>query len=453
MTFVDRFDLQLVPYQAFAELEPSINEPFRKLDTYAAHLMLDNRFYGTVTAPAFYISPRSYEVSVPDYVIGLEGGTGLLRIYPRSSLSTAPPAELWTWTGSSLTPVPAGRSINVGGLTVNGTASVTGALGATSGSITSTLSVGTTLTLNRGQRLNWTDTTSCIWINTDQQGYWDLSNSVWNFRDTAASSVARFQIHSGGITVGGSNIYWLNSSSYWMRWTGTDFGFSHSIVSGGNVGLSGNGLIYIGGWDGTYIHLSHSLVVNGAFLCLANNANVHFRWDGTWMQCHPQMNVEGARLRSAGPIDGQDQVCGNTGYDAGAHRNGFLLPNWGDPLGLGLATQWREWSCVDHAFELGLRADPIKDAAVILDAITGYYYDHTTFSTDGHPRQRDDGSYDTYPEVGFAPSQVAEVLPMLVGNSPFTGEPECFDYGRLVPVLWEAVKSLRREVDSLKGVA
>lgn len=65
MTLEDRFDLELVGYDDVVDLDPSINNPFRKLDTNAAHLHLSQTF----TAPQYFAS----DVGITGRVL-LEGG-------------------------------------------------------------------------------------------------------------------------------------------------------------------------------------------------------------------------------------------------------------------------------------------------------------------------------------------------------------------------------------------
>jgi len=139
------------------------------------------------------------------------------------------------------------------------------------------------------------------------------------------------------------------------------------------------------------------------------------------------------------------QVAAYNSWNGRGNANAFLAPNNGDYTGQGLANQWRTWSCVDHAVELGLRNAPVPDALSMVRKITGYSYDHVNFVPDGSDMLRRDGKLVTTPLLGFKASEIQEYFPEIAGEDQV-------DYNRLVPVLWEAVKELSGQVTALQAL-
>jgi hypothetical protein len=159
---------------------------------------------------------------------------------------------------------------------------------------------------------------------------------------------------------------------------------------------------------------------------------VYWTWTGTWLQTSHGIN-------NVGVLANNQQVCTASSYDNNVHGNGFLAPN-NNPGGYALGQTWGTYSCVDHAFELGLRREPITTALEAVKAIPGYSYDHVHFEADGSALLRDKaGQLVTRPLYGFRASEVAAYLPELVENDP-NGEPAYVDLDRMVVVLWEALK-------------
>jgi hypothetical protein len=54
------------------------------------------------------------------------------------------------------------------------------------------------------------------------------------------------------------------------------------------------------------------------------------------------------------------------------------------------------------------------------------------------------------PSVGFIAEEMVEVVPEVVGLDPDTNEPVGINYGALVPILWDAVRTLNARVEELE---
>lgn len=91
---------------------------------------------------------------------------------------------------------------------------------------------------------------------------------------------------------------------------------------------------------------------------------------------------------------------------------------------------------------LKTRLGNIENALDKVDALTGFYYEaNETAQTLGYKPKR---------EVGVSAQEVQAVLPEIVTTAPIDEKYLTIYYERLTPLLIEAIKELRREVNSLK---
>ena len=75
--------------------------------------------------------------------------------------------------------------------------------------------------------------------------------------------------------------------------------------------------------------------------------------------------------------------------------------------------------------------------------LTGFYYEaNETAQALGYEVRR---------EVGVSAQQVQAVLPEVVAPAPIDNQYLTVRYERLIPLIIEAIKELRAEVNSLKG--
>lgn len=224
-------------------------------------------------------------------------------------------------------------------------------------------------------------------------------------------------------------------------------------VESGLIYLRSDAAIWFG-WNASRASLetSHNLVVPTLFVSSATGS-------GHGIDCSNQIFAAGD-IMTGNSVSSRTNIFAHDGqiiafYDWGAagHANGLLTSDRGNPFGTGLASQWLTWACVDHAEQYGLRRERITGAMDILQGITGYSYDHLFREQDGKtPQRRRDGSIATWRDYGFRASEVHKLLPEMVGFDP-DGTPDSVEHGHMVAVLWEAVKDLAAEVETLKAKA
>jgi hypothetical protein len=309
------------------------------------------------------------------------------------------------------------------------------------------------------------------------------------------------QVNAATFNAVNNYYYFANNPAIFVQWDGTSFiRFSHSIwVNGGTIYLANNAGIYWT-WDGAHITTvqavmapyfmataslyfmgtsgTYYLTLNGNILQaasmnilswgwvgLSGNPAIYISWDGVGINhTHqirgPSLFVSGA-IASQGWASGYTNSLGDTTAinnrlytwtsiqamrswaDLSGNSNAFLAPNIADNRGQGLAWEWSTWASVDHARLYDLKVAPVLDPLRVVRSIQGYYYDHISLKGgfNSEPYYNEDGSIESHPAYGFSASEVAEYLPELVSYSP-EGIPEAIDMGRMVVILWEAVKQL-----------
>jgi hypothetical protein len=93
---------------------------------------------------------------------------------------------------------------------------------------------------------------------------------------------------------------------------------------------------------------------------------------------------------------------------------------------------------------LKVRGDNISSALDKVDALNGFYYTANDVAQAL--------GYEAKPEVGVSAQEVQAVLPEVVAEAPIDEDYLTVRYERLVPLLIEAIKELRAEVNQLKGI-
>lgn len=153
-------------------------------------------------------------------------------------------------------------------------------------------------------------------------------------------------------------------------------------------------------------------------------------------------NINGVEIAT-----GDLQTYGNVGFNgqpAGNGNYGLGLPN-ANPTGYAIATGWVLYSCVDHALEFNLPAEPITDPVGKLKVIQPYYYQHAQIPMGSSEPDRDErGQIISHPTYGMRASEVASVLPELARG-------DTIDYTRMVVVLWAACQEMERRLAALEG--
>lgn len=133
---------------------------------------------------------------------------------------------------------------------------------------------------------------------------------------------------------------------------------------------------------------------------------------------------------------------------------GLSLANYSGASGQDIAYAHPVWSSMNHKVavqQLGVNDDTPRSAMDLVQAIRGVRYQHHNKI---QRRAKINGRWDWtvdheyVPSVGFVGEEVLPHLPEAVARDDAGNMG--LDYGRMVPVLWEAVKELAAEVASLK---
>jgi hypothetical protein len=273
-----------------------------------------------------------------------------------------------------------------------------------------------------------------------------------------------------------------------------DAGWSNNL--GGNCVINGllqvQGRLLTNGWDaGWSNNLNGSMICNGVIQAqgrlvtnawdpygwsnsLGGNLIVQQRavvngWDGGYT-----LSVYGSiGIPDASSVGGAAYYANTGAYWYSDKSNNH---NWFTPGGIddyfhqngssGWAGIWAgrfvTQSCVDHAFNLGLRAEPIRNALAGLRAFGGYSYDHRWVNPrTGDPLHDSDGRIQSDRRFGFRPSEVERFFPELVdrphdhyslGQMPdgpdVVDDSQFIDMGRMTAVLWEAFRQYMDETES-----
>lgn len=285
-------------------------------------------------------------------------------------------------------------------------------------------------------------------------------NSVeWMRLDTGGGLTVANQVSAPSFNVLSNVIYWNNNSSVYLQYdvANNRHVFNADLLVGGSgVTNSAWAAAFRFGSVGASYYLSQSggnlncvnmNVVSWGDICFAANTGVYLAYDGNQTSGG---SIPAGGIYSFAGIEAWGQIYAMRGWGGTlGNTNAFLTPNIGDYRGQGLAQSWSTWASVDHAIEYGLMHEIVKEPLKILNAISGYHYEHTHFGEDG-PMRREDGSIIATPTYGFKASEVAEFLPELVGFNPKTGEPEAVDIDRLAVILWQSLKEINTRLSRLE---
>lgn len=107
------------------------------------------------------------------------------------------------------------------------------------------------------------------------------------------------------------------------------------------------------------------------------------------------------------------------------------LPNVAGPSGRGRANAWTTYSSTRCKSNLR----PIQDAMGIVRRLRGLRF-----------QWRQEGR----PDIGLVAEEVGQVVSEAVDYEPDSNDPSCIDYGRLVPILIEAIKQQDARISELE---
>jgi len=88
----------------------------------------------------------------------------------------------------------------------------------------------------------------------------------------------------------------------------------------------------------------------------------------------------------------------------------------------------------------------IDNALDKVSSLTGFYYTHNEKGDELIPDYKDKKL------VGLSAQDVEKVLPEVVRDAPFEGDYKTIQYEKVVPLLVEAIKELKQEIEELKGI-
>jgi len=280
-----------------------------------------------------------------------------------------------------------------------------------------------------------------IWILNAAGNAWQHQfQDNGNFLHTGNGTVnGNFAVSGAGTVTGGLDVGSINTkggvayfidATHYIQWASpwwTLAGGNGLLISANTLGLAGGAAQL--GWSGTWVSFNVPIISGGAVYMFGTTGAGFTAWDGTWLTTPNHIIVQG-NVRIS------QQFAAYGSYN-GSNFNAFLCANANNYTGQGLAFSWNTWSSLDHATQYSLRIDPVTDPLSIVNAISGYSYDHASIDAEGNPIRTEEGVIQTAPTYGFRPSEVAEYLPELVDENK-----EHLDMMRMVVVLWEAVKEL-----------
>jgi hypothetical protein len=252
-----------------------------------------------------------------------------------------------------------------------------------------------------------------------------------------------------------------------LSWDGTYIKSTHAFMSGGTIRTEGN-WYYFGGnaaawyWDGSWVRATggSGIGTSGSYVWMANNSGVGMYWDGTWVQIQPrmyavnEMNAANAVVRSAGSYQLWDT---NVRHERPAGTN--RLHSYVYDAQWGYFRTWDSYSCgyIDtggfhnpSALKSKTNIEPLQDGLrLVLDQrVRPLRFAHPGIEPrDGLPGVADK------PSMGFGAEEMLDLIPEVVSLDPDTGEPHGINYGALVAVLWDAVRTLNARLEKLEGAA
>lgn len=332
--------------------------------------------------------------------------------------------------------VPGNTTID-GTLSVGGSISTAGGLSA-QGSITTqgTLTTQGTITARQGDALQFADSNSKV-TSTGRTTYFDEFNGSWLWRDSSNSFTAAMTLtHNGTLTVpqsaliqfqdSNSRIGSASRSTYFDEFNGNWVWRNSATGLSSEMTLSAGGALTLAGG----ITAAGNSSVAGTFTI---GADATFTRAATNILVSPGLSIPTGYMLG---VNGFAYASG--GYAIG-------LPNTASPAGAGIAFAWNLYSSVDHAAQFGLRAQPISDPVAKLKALHPVSYDHTHIELGAaEPVLDESGAIASTPSYGISATEVASVLPELVGDSSI-------DYSRLVVVLWAATQVLEQRISALEA--
>ena len=273
----------------------------------------------------------------------------------------------------------------------------------------------------------------------------DVSSSITNSNTNPGTSAASYWT-SGNVTgVSGAGVGGFGIFSGFATGTASNHGVQIvtannpkiTVLAAGNVGIGTadpvsklhvHGTLSAGGYSG-----------NGIIQLLATNAAPvsSMLWDGANIAL--QLNnrtLNGIITLAAGSTERMRiDATGNVGIGTNAPAAKLAV--------VGAITATDNITAYFSDERLKTKLGTIENALDKVSSLEGFYYEaNETAQALGYKVRR---------EVGVSAQQVQKVLPEIVAPAPIDNKYLTIDYERLVPLLIEAIKELRAEVNELKG--
>jgi hypothetical protein len=231
--------------------------------------------------------------------------------------------------------------------------------------------------------------------------FYDSNNTAY-YTDPASTSYMN-AIQGDRYSVGNANPYDQVSNSPW-------YGLGQSNAAG----PWGPGMVQLGGYYGIRTRTAHGVFDIGAP-----------GWGTSWIYSDYNIGIAG-QARATIYYDYSD-----TGYYADFNSTGDSIRAAGN-----IVAYYSDERLKKH---LG----KIENALEKVDQLEGFYYEANEVAQKlGYKVKR---------EVGVSAQAVQRILPEIVTDAPISANYLTIDYERLVPLLIEAIKELKGEVETLKS--
>jgi hypothetical protein len=169
---------------------------------------------------------------------------------------------------------------------------------------------------------------------------------------------------------------------------------------------------------------------------LSNSGTRYLYWDGT------NYNLSGApvvasNITSGGNVTGSSTSCSGNAATATTATNLS-----GGTVAATTITATGNITAYFSDERLKTRLGLIENALAKVQTLDGFYYEPNETAQDL--------GYEVKREVGVSAQQVQAIMPEVIAPAPIDNQYLTVDYERLVPLLIEAIKELKAEVDELK---
>jgi hypothetical protein len=269
---------------------------------------------------------------------------------------------------------------------------------------------------------------------------------------TTAGIIANGGIGSAGqvLSSNGSSAYWQTVST--VGGSNTYVQFNDSGFSNGSASLvftkTNNTLTLLGPISGNTATFTGNTTIGGG--SLSGKLTVYtVSGDATDLLYMQRASTGTFRVRapssaliSIGTPLGDNLAIETNGTERARFTTGFSVGTTADP-GTGAIYATGNITAYYSDERLKVRKGNIDNALSKVQALNGFYYEANELAQSL--------GYKAIPEVGVSAQEVQAVLPEIVVPAPIDDKYLTVRYEKLVPLLIEAIKELKAEVDALKN--